>query len=104
MNKRIYDAVFATQANQSHHSHIGTYLWVDDHGNRGLWTRDEGYDYVTANRHTVYVSEGNSSAWVEPRHYTNNPAIRWLQTDPDGKLKDNLLTLAKRHAQGYRNV
>lgn len=95
--KRIYDAAFAPNTNRSHHSHLGTFWWVDDMGNKGTWTRDEAASYVLANPKTVYVKEGEASAWVETYHYTDNPSVRWIQTDPDGKLKDNLLTLAKRH-------
>ncbi|HUD05402.1 MAG TPA: hypothetical protein VMR18_00560 [Candidatus Saccharimonadales bacterium] len=101
--KRIYDAAFATQTNQSHHSHLGTFWWVDDNGNTGTWNRDQAYDYTAAYPETVYVSEGDASAWVYPYHYTNNPSVKWIQTEPDGKLKDNLITLAKRHAQGLVN-
>ena len=97
--KRIYDAAFASQSNKSHHSHLGTFWWVDDTDSniKGMWSRGEAHDYVVAMPKTVYVKEGDATAWVKPYHYTDNPSIVWIETDPDGKLKDNLLTLAKRH-------
>lgn len=101
--KRIYDAAFANQTNQSHHSHLGTFWWIDENGSTGTWTRDQAYEYVLANPKTVYVKEGDATAYVKPYSYTDNPSVRWIQTDPDGQLKDNLITLAKRHAQGLTN-
>ena len=101
--KRIYDAAFAI-TNGSHHSHLGTFWWIDSNGNTGTWTRDQAHAYVLANPETVYVKEGSSMVYVYPYHYTNNPTVKWIQTRADGVLKDNLTTLAKRHAQGLPNL
>lgn len=98
MSRRIYDAAFAPNTNRSHHLHLGKFWWIDEKGNKGTWTRDEAYEYVLANRKTVYVAEGQDSAWVEPYYSTKDPSLTWIQTDADGKLPDNLLTLAKRHS------
>lgn len=95
--RRIYDAAFAANTKQNHHLHLGKFWWVDEKGNTGTWTRNEAHDYVVAHPKMVYVKEGDASAWVEAYHYKSDPDIRWVQTDPDGKLKDNLITLARRH-------
>jgi hypothetical protein len=101
--KRIYDAAFANQTQQSHHVHLGKFWWIDEKGNTGTWTRKEAYDYVDAHPKTVYVAEGNDSVYVYAYYYKDNPSIQWVQTQADGKQRDNLLTLAKRHAQGLAN-
>lgn len=96
--KRIYDAAFLTNTNKDHHSHLAKFWWEDAQGNGGTWTRDEAHDYVAGNPETVYVSEGGATVYVYAHHFVNNPSVRWIQTSPDGTLKDNLLTLARRHS------
>jgi hypothetical protein len=101
--KRIYDAAFAPNTSRSHHKHLGTFWWVDvdtngnDTSTDGTWTRGEAHDYVAAHRETVYVKEGGDSAYVYAYHSKNDPSVKWIQTEPDGKLPDNLITLARRH-------
>lgn len=95
--RRIYDAEFANETNRSHHKHLGKFWWIDSNGSKDTWTRPEAYDYLFRNPNTVYVQEGNDTAWVKPYSYKDDSSIKWIQTDPDGKLPDNLLTLAKRH-------
>jgi len=104
--KRIYDAAFAPNNNGSHHSHLGTFWWVDNNDSRikGIWySKEEAHDYVYNHYQTVFVSETGESVWVYAYNSTTNPDIKWVQTEADGKLPDNLITLAKRHARGLRN-
>jgi len=104
--RRIYDAAFVPSTNGSHHSHLGTFWWVDkdDSNIKGVWhSREEAHEYVRTHYETVYVSEPGEWAWVYAYHSTSDPSVKWIQTEADGKLPDNLITLAKRHAQGLRN-
>ena len=95
--KRIYDAEFANTTNRSHHKHLGKFWWIDSDGSKGTWTRDEAHAYVVAHYETVYVKESGDEAYVYPYHFTSDPSVKWIQTEADGKLPDNLITLAKNH-------
>ena len=99
---RIYDVAFANDFG-SHHSHLGTFWWIDENGNTGSWTRQQAYNFVVANPRTVYVAEGNATVFVLPYYFTNNPNVQWIQTQSDGIVKDNLTNLAMRHQQGLLN-
>lgn len=94
MSVRIYDAEFAPNAPHSH-QHLAKFWWTDGI-NRGIWTRNEAYDYVDTHRNTVYVAEGGKSVWVYA-HYNASTGTKWIQTAADGALPDNLITLAMRH-------
>lgn len=99
---RIYDAEFSYTGN-SHHRHIGKFWYENDvTGTKGnTWSRDEAVKYVKTNPSTVYVKEGTSS--IDVRANSDSQA-EWIQTYADGIYKDNLLALAKRHAEGKSNI
>lgn len=98
---RIYDAAFATTTG-TQHQHLGTFWWIDLAGNTGQWTRKQAFDYVVSHsRGDVYVKEGQYQ--IEVRAYRNNAGTEWIQTEADGTARDNLITLAKRHAAGLPN-
>jgi hypothetical protein len=99
--KRIYDAAFAN-SNGVHHSHLGTFWWIDDNDNTGQWTRPEAYSYVVANPRGVYVSENNRTVLVGHRE-DETTGTHWIQTYADGYWRDNLTALAVRHSQGLVN-
>jgi hypothetical protein len=101
--RRIYDAAFALFIGTEHH-HLGTFWWVDPAtGAKGQWTRQEAYNFVVNNpAGTVYVTEGADTVIVLA-YYDRVTGTQWIQTVADGKLKDNLTTLAKRHSQGLAN-
>jgi hypothetical protein len=98
---RIYDAAFAAGTNGTHHAHLGTVWWIDTAAKKGSWTRLEAYNYVLNNPGDIYVSEDTYSVGV--RAYHNSDGVKWIQTEADGVKRDNLLTLARRHAQGLAN-
>jgi Protein of unknown function (DUF3892) len=102
MSIRIYNAAFAPGTAGTHHQHLGTFWWIDDSGSQGQWTRPEAHVYCRDHRGDVYVAEGNLRAIVIAYHNDTN-GTKWVQTAPDSALPDNLLTLAKRHAQGLPN-
>lgn len=100
---RIYDAAFATATGTSH-QHLGTFWWVDDStGLRGQWTRQQAYDFViTHAAGFVYVREGNLTVTVRAYHDPST-GTNWIQTEADGRRKDNLTTLAERHRRNIPN-
>jgi len=98
---RIYDAEFIPGTAQNHQSHLGKFWWVDTTSKTGTWTRQQAYDYVLANPGDIYVAEGSNRVTVLA--YRNNAGTEWIQTAPDGTRRDNLMTLAQRHAQGLPN-
>lgn len=99
--KRIYDAAFSTPIG-TQHQHLQTFWWVDVNGNTGQWSRQEAYDYVRTHAiGDVYVAEGGLK--VNVRAYYNDAGTKWIQTEADGQLKDNLTTLAERHRRGLPN-
>lgn len=98
---RIYDAAFSTVLG-SQHQNLATFWWITDAGNTSQWTRQEAYDYVKDHAiGTVYVAEGNLK--VNVRAYYKDAGTKWIQTEADGQLKDNLTTLAERHRRGLPN-
>jgi hypothetical protein len=97
---RIYDAEFAANGNK--HWHLAKFWWVSDTGQKGTWSRLEGYNYVSANRGAVYVAEGGLKVLVYPK-FDQNTGTKWVQTYSDGVWKDNLTALAQRHAHGLAN-
>lgn len=92
--RRIYDAAFAPGGTQDH-QHLGTFWW-EEGSVRGVWSRDQAYDYVKTYPQTVYVAEAGRSVWVYA-HYNSTTGTKWIQTAADGALPDNLISLAKRH-------
>ncbi len=100
--KRIYDAEFETY-NGSEHHHLGKFWWVDSDGSKGTWTRLQAFNYVDDNPGSVYVKEGDAQVWVKAYYFTNNPDVKWIQTEADGIRKDNLTTLAERNRAGLPN-
>lgn len=98
---RIYDAAFSS-AIGSTHQHLATFWWINGNGTTGQWTRQQAYDFVKDNPvGTVYVAEGNLR--VNVRAYYNDAGTKWIQTEADGQLRDNLTTLAERHRRGLPN-
>jgi hypothetical protein len=91
--KRIYDAEFSNNGDK--HWHLKTFWWVEG-SNRGIWSRLEAYNYVVAYPETVYVAESGDQVFVYAHHHKET-GTKWIQTAADGKLPDNLITLAKRH-------
>ncbi|MEZ2392071.1 hypothetical protein AB6813_21515 [bacterium RCC_150] len=105
MGRQIYDAAFAAGTPGDHHKHLGKFWWVNDAtGYEGTWTRDEAVKEVFAlgkDNTYVKVDDAKASVWV----YFNksDPSVEWIQTEPDGTARDNLITLAQRRAQGLPN-
>ena len=99
--KIIYDASFATISGDKP-EHLGEFWWRDSNGTLGKWNnREDAHDYVSANRGQVEaLGQDGTTAVVIAYHHTNNPASRWIQTEPDNTKEDNLITLAKKH-RGY---
>jgi hypothetical protein len=98
---RIYDAAFATATGTEHH-HLATFWWINEAGNTGQWSRAQAYEFVKDHSPgTVYVAEGNLR--VNVRAYYNDAGTQWIQTEADGKRRDNLTTLAERHRRGLPN-
>jgi hypothetical protein len=99
--KHIYDAVFEDNSG-SQHWYLGTFWWVDENGQTGIWSRQEAYDYARTHAvGEVCVVEGGCR--VNVRAYYNDKGVQWIQTEADGTVKDNLTTLAERHRRGLLN-
>jgi hypothetical protein len=101
MARRIRDAEFDSSGIRYDHRQLARFWWVDDPtGMQGVWSRQQAYRYLATGTGTAYVRVGHTTAAVEP---CRGEDTEWIQTDPDGILADNLLTLAQRHALGLPN-
>lgn len=101
MARRIRDAEFDQSGIRHDHRHLARFWWVDDPtGMHGVWSRTQAYHYLSAGIDPVYVRSGHNTASVKP---CRRDGTEWVQTNPDGILPNNLLTLAERHAHGLPN-
>ena len=70
---------------------ITNYWFEAQNGETSGWkSKQEGVDHVIQHPHTVWVSGGGTSAWVEVVPNGNHP---YLRTEGDSTTSDNLLSV-----------
>jgi hypothetical protein len=99
---RIYDAQFDQKSDKKHHAHLDRFWWVNITRARGVWTRQQAYDYVLAYLGEVYVGELGRRVEVLGYRHPETGTV-WIQTVAGAVLRDNLLTVARHRDDGLPN-